>query len=294
MKLITRDKKFMNTTITFKIVQTDEPTVKVLDGIEEGFGEFDRIVKQYTRFDEGSELSDLNRHSGEWFKVNDEFFELIKYMLNLSEITDGAFDPTVIDFLEVYGYDKKYDFSKLDNPDLDKRIEEIARTRKSWKEIKVDEKTKMVKLSKGQRIDLGGVGKGYAIDCAFEKLESKGLKNFLIDAGGDIRAKGKNEKNEYWQIALKNENSKGEVEIVGMMELKDESIASSGSWSRRVKQFHHLINPRTGLPENKLKTVYVQAKKAIDSDSWATALFVAGEEIHSKMPEGMKYFFMKN
>lgn len=284
----------MRTTITFKVVQTDESTVDVLDGIEEGFNEFDRIVKKYTRFDDSSELSELNRHSGEWFKLNDEFFELVKYMLDLSKVTDGIFDPTVIDFLEVYGYDKNYDFSKLDNPDLDKLIEDTAKKRRSWKEIEVDDEKKMVKLAKGQRIDLGGVGKGYAIDCAYEKFIKHGLKNFLIDAGGDIRAKGKNDKDEYWQIALKNENSKGEVEIVGMMELKDEAIASSGSWARRVKQFHHLINPRTGKPENKLKTVYVQAPTAILADSWATALFVGGESMNLKMPEGMKYFTVKS
>ncbi|MEP7103940.1 MAG: FAD:protein FMN transferase [Candidatus Dojkabacteria bacterium] len=280
MKLIIQEKNFMNTVITIKVVQKKQATVAILDAIENAFGEFDRIVKQYTRFNEDSELSNLNRNSGSWVKINQEFFDLIKYMLNLAEETEGCFDPTIIDFLETYGYDKNYDFSKLDNPKLDGLVKNIADSRASFKDIELDEKNLKVKLVKGQRIDLGGVGKGYAIDCAFDQLKNI-CQDFLIDAGGDIRATGKNEKGEIWKVALKNKID-DKVGDIGFIELDDESVASSGSWARKVKQFHHLINPRTGLPENKFTTVYVIAKKAIDADAWGTALFVGGEKYIKK------------
>lgn len=277
----------MNTVITFKVVQDKQNTVDVLDAIEKGFDQFDRIVKQYTRFNEDSELSNLNRNSGNWTKISAEFFELIEYMLNLAKETDGCFDPTIIDFLETYGYDKNYDFSKLDNPKLDDMVENMAKTRPSFKDIELDRKNLKVKLVKGQRIDLGGVGKGYAIDCAFDELK-KVSDNFLIDAGGDIRASGKNEKGEVWKVALKNKKE-DVVEDIGFIELNNESVASSGSWARKVKQFHHLINPKTGLPENKYTTVYVVAPKGIDADAWGTALFVGGEEYIKKHKE-LRYF----
>src|SRR5688500_6588717 len=73
-RIIERQKNFMNTTITLKVVQTSESTVKINEAIEEAYAEFDRIVKQYTRFNEDSELSNLNRQNGEWVKVTDEFF----------------------------------------------------------------------------------------------------------------------------------------------------------------------------------------------------------------------------
>jgi thiamine biosynthesis lipoprotein len=287
-KLIVRDKNFMNTTITIKVVKDDVNTTNILDAIEEAFGEFDRIVKKFTRFNENSELSNLNRQSGSWVKVSDEFLYLIEYSLKMSKLTDGAFDPTIIDFLEVYGYDKNYDFSKLDNPDLDKLVQKIATDRHDWSEIEI--KGSEVKLAPGQRFDLGGIGKGYAIDCAYEKLDK--FNNFLIDAGGDIRVKGKNEKSKLWKVALKHKNREGVVEIVGNVELNNESIASSGSWARQVKQFHHLINPKTGKPENKFRTVYVQAKTGIESDSFGTAIFVGGEKVLSIVPENIKYFFI--
>jgi len=291
MNLITRDKNFMNTTITFKVVKDKATTVQVLDAIEEAFGEFDRIVKKYTRFNENSELSNLNRQPEKWVEVSDEFFWLIEYMLKLAKKTHGAFDPTIIDFLEVYGYDKNYDFSKLDNPELDNLVKKIASERKSWEDIEMNKKTKEVKLAKNQKIDLGGVGKGYAIDCAFEKLK-KVSDNFLIDAGGDMRASGVNEKGELWKVGMKDKKF-GVEELIGYIELDNEALACSGSWSRQVKQFHHLIDPKTGKPKNTLRTIFVQAKDGITSDSWATALFVLGDE-EIKLPKGMKVFKIKN
>jgi len=278
----------MNTIITIKVVQKDEGTTFILNKIEEAFSEFDRIVKRYTRFNENSELSNLNRQSGDWVQVSDEFIYLINYMLNMSNLTKGIFDPTIIDFLEIYGYDKNYDFSKLNNPELDKIILKTVNERPSWKDIKVDIKNNKVKLVKNQRLDLGGIGKGYAIDCAYSKLND--LNNFLIDAGGDIRVKGKNESEELWHIALKNKKANEELEIIGEVHLDNESLACSGSWARKVKQFHHLINPKTGKPENIFRTVYVQTKTAIEADSWATTLFIGGINIGKVLPNNLKYF----
>lgn len=289
--LITKDKNFMNTTITFKVVKGKATTVQILDAIEEGFSEFDRIVKQYTRFNEDSELSNLNRQSGSWVKVSEEFFWLIEYMLKMAKKTHGAFDPTIIDFLEVYGYDKNYDFSKLDNSELDTLVKKIASERKSWKDIKLKKESSEVKLMEGQRIDLGGVGKGYAIDCAYEKLK-KVSDNFLIDAGGDIRACGVNEKGELWKVGMKDKKL-GIEELVGYVELDNEALACSGSWSRQVKQFHHLINPLTGKPQNIYRTVFVQAPDGITSDSWATAIFVLGDS-DIKLPKELKIFKIEN
>lgn len=282
----------MKTTITIKVVREQENTIDILDAIENAFGEFDRIVKTYTRFEETSELSNLNRQQERWITISSEFFYLIEYMITLADKTNGAFDPTVIDFLETYGYDKNYDFSKSEKPELDNLVRKLVTERPSYKDIELDKKNLKVKLAKNQKIDLGGIGKGYAIDCAFEKLNS--LNNFLIDAGGDIRVKGKNDNNELWLIDLLTINDKSQKEVVGQVRLDNESIAGSGSWARKFKQFHHLINPRTGKPENKFSTVYVQAPTAIESDSWATALFVGGESILKVMPENFKHFLIPN
>lgn len=287
--LITAEKKFMNTTITFQVVQHPGiGTVDINEAIGAGFGEFDRIVKQFTRFNEDSELANLNRNSGKWTKVSEEMFMLVEKMLELSETSGGHFDPTIIDFLETYGYDKNYDFSKLDQPELDALVKKIADTRPSWREIQLDKGSSSIKLAENQRLDLGGIGKGYAIDCAYTKLDK--FPDFLIDAGGDLRVKGVNADDEPWRLGLKHiipGETKQEI-IIGHIDSPDIALACSGSWARRVKQFHHIINPTTGEPATEMLTVYVTAKTATVSDAWATALFVGGVPLLERLPAGVE------
>lgn len=274
-QIISRSENLMGTTITISAVkQPHISTVEITDAIEHGLSEFRRIVKLYTRFNDTSELAELNRSGGKWHKVSEEFFMLIERMLEISKITKGAFDPTIIDFLEVYGYDKNYDFSKLDNPKLDSMVESIAKNRHSWQEIELDKEKLQVKLCKNQRLDLGGIGKGYAIDCAAKHLQNVG--NFLIDGGGDIYAQGKNADKENWLVDLKHKDG-----VFGQVRLREsgEALACSGSWARKVKQFHHLINPNSGKSDAKYETVFVLSSSATTADVWGTALAVGGKDL---------------
>ncbi len=279
-RLIEREKSFMSTLITIKVVQNTNSTVKINEAIEEAFLQFNNVVDKYTRFNEDSELSNLNRNSGKFVKITKEFFDLIKFMLSMSEKTDGAFDPTIIEFLEVYGYDKNYDFSKLENPKLDSLVKKILKEKKSWREIELNEEENSVKLPEGLKIDLGGVGKGYAVDLAYESLK-KVSDDFLIDAGGDIRVSGKNLEGKFWTVGLKDIDG-----IHGTVELKDKALSSSGSWAKKIKQFHHLIDPRLGKPADRnFSTVFVLGETSLITDAWATALFILGEETENSKKE---------
>jgi thiamine biosynthesis lipoprotein len=283
--LIEQQKKFMNTIITIKVVQTDQRTVQILDTINDAFFEFERIVEKYTRFNENSELTNLNRQAGKWVGVNKEFFYLVKFMLDMYRKTGGCFDPTVIDFLETYGYDPNYDFSKLSNPNLKKFVSKIAKNRIPFEKIEMDEKNLKIKLQKSQRLDLGGIGKGWAMDLAANKIK-KISSDFLIDAGGDVIASGKNVELKPWNITLKSYKK-----IIGSINLNNQAIASSGNWARRVKHFHHLIDPVSGNPvKTKYSTVFVLAKKALLADAWATALFVGGKKL--KTPSSISVRFV--
>ncbi len=282
----------MGTTITISVVKADnESTIEINDGIEEAFSEFDRIVNKFTRFHPDSELSNLNRNAGSPTKVSDELYSLISHMLDLAQTTEGAYDPTIIDFLEIYGYDSNYDFSKLNNPELDTFIQERVRNRPSWKDIEIIDDSKSINLQKTQRIDLGGIGKGYAIDQAFNILDK--FNNFVIDAGGDIKVKGKNEQEKPWQIGLKHKDGTEEIIIAGL-NIEGGALASSGSWVKKLKQFHHLINPHSGKPVEDISTVYVLASEAILADGWATSIFIGGENLLSKLPPGIEAMFIDN
>lgn len=277
-RIVERVKKFMNTDITIKVIQIHEPTIQIQNIIEEAFGEFERIVKRFSRFDENSELSNLNRNSGHSVVVSEEMFFLVERMLEFYKKTDSAFDPTIIGFLEAHGYDRNYDFSKLENTEkLEKEVQDLLQKRIPLDLIKLDKNKLSITLQPGQRLDSGGIGKGYAIDCAAGKI-SQVTKNFLIDAGGDIFASGLNEKDRVWSIELKAGGSSGEIKNVGLIDLENKAIAASGSWARRVGGFHHLIDPVSGKPAVRdFSTVFVLADSAMDADVWATALFVKPE-----------------
>lgn len=283
----------MNTQITLKIIQSGESTLSVQDAFESGFYEFERIVKEFSRFDSKSELSRLNNRDqslcldkkNSIYKPSEELFDLIDRMLEISEKTNGAFDPTVIDILEFYGYNPSYDFSKMEDPNFKSALNELIANRKSWKDILLDKKNKTVTLPRNVRIDLGGAGKGYAIDCAYDSIKKSRIENFLIDAGGDIRCSGKNLEGNKWRVELR-----GKEKALGDIELESgQSVASSGSWARRFKSFHHLLNTQTGNPSENFQTVFVVADSAIEADMWATAIFVGGEELVKQKPE-LKYF----
>ena len=123
-----------------------------------------------------------------------------------------------------------------------------------------------------------------AIDLAYAVLDPR-LDSFIINAGGDIRAKGVKEDGSPWIVALAKEpfpNSgiepTGERQAEwGQVELHNQALAASGRSERKAGVFHHLIDPRTGLPVNHSHQTFVIADCAMEADAWATALFILGE-----------------
>lgn len=273
-KLISEDRIFMNTKVEFN-TWTAINSSEVHKIFDMGFTQFHFVIERFSRFNPESELSILNKSSEKGKKITKELFELIEFALNISKKTNGSFDPTIIDFLETYGYDANYNFSRLSNKGvIEKEISSILKTRPKYNDIKLNSKKLTIQLKKRQRIDLGGIGKGYAIDLAFKKLLPLG--SFLINAGGDIKVEGYFKSFKYWPVGLK-VPSLGQI---GIVKLNNEAVCCSGSWARKVKFFHHLINPKTGRPQNELKATFVISKNAKDADAWSTALFASGENAY--------------
>lgn len=290
-KLFQDERVYMNTRVKF-LSYTALPEKEVYALFEKGFGKFDYVVKNFSRFDETSHLSKLNKTRNTENKVSNELFKLIEFSINIAKETNGLFDPTIIDILEGYGFDKSYSFPKLTNKKLlQQEIKHLINLRPSFRKIRLDKKKRTIKFVRNQRVDLGAIGKGYAIDLASKVL--KPLKNFVIDAGGDIKCEGKNTQNDFWNIGLMDpDNPRG---TIGKVKLKNIALACSGPWARRIKFFHHLVNPKTGLPINNIKIAFAVAEKAIVADAYATVIFVSGEKFFKKMEEnGIAGFFVNN
>ncbi|MCA9385770.1 FAD:protein FMN transferase, partial [Candidatus Dojkabacteria bacterium] len=156
-------------------------------------------------------------------------------------------------------------------------------------DIQFDFSKLAIKLAPKQRVDLGALGKGFAIRLARNHLLACGIENFLINAGGDIYAHGINQHNNLWTASLFDPNkslTSSSYKDKGIVQLKNEALACSGGWARKVGAFHHLINPNTGDPigTNKgqkvinstefNKTIYVKAKDPVIADAFATLCFL--------------------
>ena len=277
---------FMNTIVRIQVI-SDKGAIFTKKKTHSSYANFGKVVQKYSRFLETSELSILNKNSGKKMTVSEELFKLVSLSLSLAKISGGAFDPTIIDLLETYGYDKKQDFSKLDDPGLYDEIKKMVKNRPSYREIELDAKNLTIKLAPNQKIDLGSVGKGYAIDLTYKELK-KEFEHFLINAGGDVRVSGLNDKGLYWKIMLYKAPLPNKAinpeDYIGMIEMEPgTSIASSGGWARRIGAFHHLLSPFDGLPINVQSQCYVVAPTAIEADSWSTLLFVEGKTALPKL-----------
>lgn len=265
----------MGTSIKVSI-NSDIPSVDAHNFIAEVFNIFHKVVANFSRFSESSELTMLNKSNSKPFSVSSELFDLIQFGLDMHKETNGYFDLTIIDLLELYGYDSNYNFSKLDK-NLEAEIEVLLAHRPRFEDIVLDEKNLTVTLMPNQRIDLGAIGKGYAIKQAKKYLINNGITNSLINAGGDIYANGFNKSGKLWRAGIFNPNNPKNIRSI---ELNDSSLCCSGIWGRKVKHFHHLIDPKNGIPKSKTIQTFVTCKDPQVADALSTALFLVGENAY--------------
>ena len=268
----------MNTNIEITLdTEMDELAAEEL--LDQALEQFDYVVKKFSRFDSKSEINKLNQNSGKYFKVSEELFTLVQLALQASRESDYIYDPTIIDLLKAYGYGKSYDpgniVEKLNVPNFRAEIDQIIKSRHNPSEIEMDEQNLTIKLAKGQQIDLGSIGKGYAIDLSRKVLEHAGVSDFLINAGGDIYAGGSK------KVALFDPRNPDEP--FDTIEVENQALAGSGSFARKVGIFSHLINLKKLSSsdeiknENEILQTYVIAPTATEADLYATVLFLSGE-----------------
>ncbi|MBU1124469.1 MAG: FAD:protein FMN transferase [Candidatus Omnitrophica bacterium] len=236
------------------------------------FEEIKRIEALLSKYNPTSEVSRLNRDGK--LTASPETLYCIKQAKELWRLTDGAFDITIAPLITLWGFtDKKYWVPP------DALIKESLKLIGSEK-IAIDENDATISFGKkGMHIDLGGIAKGYALDCAVKKLKESGITHGLINAGGQIYCLG-DKYGQPWGVAIKDPRTQG---IIAHLELKDTAVATSGDYEQYFivdkKRYCHILNSRTGYPaESGLSSVTVRAPTGIIADALATAIFIRGEE----------------
>ena len=246
--------------------------------IDLAVAEISRIEKLLTTFSNDSVTFQINENAGiQPVVVPKEVFDLIFRCQMISKMTQGAFDIS-------YGsIDKKFwnfdlNMTSLPDKDVAKKTVELI----NYENIILNKNDQTVFLkNKGMRIGFGGIGKGYAAECAKKILKQNGIESGIVNAAGDLTAWGYQENGEAWTIGIANPNKKESV--FSTFNITNTSVATSGNYEKFVlidgKKYSHTIDPKTGYPISGIKSVTIIAENAEIADALATPVTVMGIEV---------------
>lgn len=270
----------MGTLFDIKVSSDDRSGAAV--AIEEAFAEVSRLESLMSSYKATSDLSRVNNNAGiKPLVVSEDLFRVVKRSVEISELTDGAFDITYAGC----GY-----LWSVKNRKIPSQLEiKACLPLVDFKQIILEPPRLSIYLSKPNiKIGVGGLGKGYAVDRAAEVLLAKGFKNFIVNGGGDIRISGRHP-NRPWQVGIADPRVKHS--LLGSIPVESGAVVSSGDYERFFEEdgvrYHHIIDPITGSPARKSIAVTVLSENAMNSDGLSTALFVLGPDAGIRLVEGL-------
>jgi len=261
----------------------DDPA-KGDEAIDAVMAELRRIDNLMSHYKPESQLSQINAHANERpVQVDKELFDLIKLSTHYSQITEGAFDITYASVGYLYNY-------PLHLHPSEQQIKQ-ALPAVNWRNMLLDEEHHTVRFEHpGMRIDLGGIGKGYAVDRGIDLLKARGITHALVTAGGDSRIIG-DRFGRPWLVAIRHPDNPKKV--VTRIPLSDSAVSTSGDYERYFDEkgvrYHHIIDPRTGHSASKVRSATILAPTATQTDGMSKTAFVLGAEkaleIINRLPE---------
>ncbi len=223
-----------------------------------------------------STVTELNGKiaAGEPDTVDALTLDLIVRSQALAKASGNLFNPAIGKLIEVWG------FHTDDRPDIPPPGQDQIDTLLSYAPTMADlhiDGDRITSANRHVQLDFGGVAKGYAVDLAVNRIRKLGVRNAIVDAGGDLRAIGSHG-DRPWRIGIRNPRGPG---VIASLESRgDESIFTSGDYERyfmyKGKRYHHIIDPRTGYPSTGATSATVIHTDAATADAAATALIVAG------------------
>lgn len=196
---------------------------------------------RFSRFRADSELEALNNAGGRPFAASESMLAVLGAALTAARASDGLFDPLLGARMVELGYDRTFSELPVERPAPPPRRWRAG----AWREVVIDLERRTIQLPPGERVDLGGIAKGLAVDAAIEALTEIGLPYAAVNAGGDLAVLGLPPGLDAWVVALDGPRE----EVVGV---REGALATSSVLRRRWKlngtDLHHLLDPRTGMP----------------------------------------------
>ncbi len=240
------------------------------------FREFDRLDALLSVWRAGSDVLRINAAAGDRpVAVGADARAVLRAARQISEWTNGKFDVTFGPLADIWKFDAQdQDNSIPGEAAIQSRLPLI-----DYRRIEIDETAGTVFLArKGMRVHLGGIGKGYAVERAAGILRQAGLRDFMIQAGGDLYVAGRKD-GKPWRLGI-NDPRGPAGRIFAAVDLSDGTFSTSGDYSRFfVKdgvRYHHLIDPGTGMPARACRSVTIVADSPLQADGLSTGVFILG------------------
>lgn len=233
--------------------------------------EMERIEKTLSHWSKASETSRFNQStSTEPQEIPGELGALVHFALRLHQASDGDYDITVAALSAAWGYGPP---GETRDPPSNEKIASLLESTGSSKMALAADQKHLTKSNPSLALDLGSILQGYAVDRLFSLLEKAGHTQFLIEVGGELRAKGA------WPVAI--ENPRDAAHPLKVVTLEDSALATSGLARARRKvageTVSHIISPKTGRPvEPTVEACSVQSSTCLEADGWSTAIMAAG------------------
>ncbi len=251
------------------------PKAQAEGAFEAAFYEFKRLEALMSTWKPQSDVSLVNLHGAKNpVRVGKDTLLTVKKALELSKLTQGRFDIGFGALAGLWRFDHDQDNQLPDPKKVKARLPLV-----NYRNIQLDEAASTIFLKKkGMRLHLGGIGKGYAVDRAVEILRGRGLKDFMVQAGGDMYVAGK-KGDRPWRVAIR--DPRGPVgSFFAATEVTDATFSTSGDYERFfIKdgvRYHHIIDPTTGKPATACRSVTILAPDAMTADALSTGLFILG------------------
>ena len=275
----------------YSIVYESPDGKDLQEEITEKFREYTMVFSTYEK---ESTISKINNN--EQVQMSKEFITCYNRSMEISEITNGAFDITAGPMVNAWGFGpekkKKMSQEKVDSL--------IAIT--GYKKIRMVDGA-IIKDDPDMKLDMSAISKGYTSDLIAAFLIENGCANYMVEIGGEVVAKGKNEKGKTWTIGISKPDEDlmiSNSELQAIIMLPDHALATSGNYRNFYeedgKKYAHTIDPKTGYPvQHSLLSSTVLANDCMTADAFATAFMVlgieSGIEIARSIPE-IEVFFI--
>jgi thiamine biosynthesis lipoprotein len=260
--------------IAFTSERADEAATRA--AIRRAFDEIVRLERLMTTWRDDSELAEVNRRAGEKVKVSADTLAVLEKSVWAGKISDGTFDVTYASMGDLWKFGDAAEKDPKPPPAADVK-RGVARI--GYEKIQIDRAHSEISIGKQQKVDLGGIAKGYAVDRAAAILKQAGVSSFLVQAGGDLYGAGRKPDGSPWVSGIRDPRG-GSNAFFATIELEDRAFSTAGDYARSYvfegKRYHHIIDPKTGYPATASRSVTIWAPDALVADAIDDAVFILG------------------